>query len=336
MAGARHGGAEGFFERLTSALAGTGAEQTAVIREDRERASRLRAASVDPVELPFGGFFDFRTKPALRRLIADRHPDVVLSWMNRATKLTPRGSFVHCARLGGYYDLKYYRNCHHLIGNTQDIVDYLVKQGWPRERAHYLPNFVEERMADPVDRAAFDTPADAPLAVALGRLHTNKAFDTLLEAVALAPGVHLWIAGEGPEEAALKARAAQPDLAGRVRFLGWRDDVPALLAAADMLVCSSRHEPLGNVVLEGWAQGVPVIATASQGPGATIVDGMSGVLTPVDDAEALGAAIDALAGNAARREVLAEGGREALRRSFGREAVVKQYLDFFERIAETR
>ncbi len=336
MAGATHGGAEGFFERLVIALGATDVDQTVVIRGNPGRISRLRSAGIEVTDLPFGGWFDFSTKPALKRLIHDVRPDIVLTWMNRATAAVPAGSHVHCARLGGYYDLKYYRRCRHLIGNTPDIVDYLVRNGWPGERAHYLPNFVEEETAKPLDRAVFETPKDVPLALALGRLHANKAFDTLLNALALVPDVYLWIAGEGPEEAALKARAQQPDIAGRVRFLGWRDDVPELLAAADMLVCSSRHEPLGNVVLEGWAQGVPVVATASQGPGKTIAHGDTGLLAPVDDANALGAEMARLAADTALRERLAEAGLAALRRSFGKEAVVGKYLAFFDRVRERR
>src|SRR5258706_13129845 len=129
----------------------------------------------------------------------------------------------------------------------------------------------------PVARSAFDTAADAPLLVALGRLHTNKAFDVLIEALAGVHDAHLWIAGTGPEESALKARIASRDLGKRVRFLGWREDTEAVLAAADIFVCPSRHEPLGNVVIEAFAQGLPVIATASQSPKALIEDGLNGL-----------------------------------------------------------
>ena len=79
-------------------------------------------------------------------------------------------------------------------------------------------------------------------------------------------------------------------IAERVRFLGWRDDVPALLAAADILVCPSRHEPLGNVVIEAWAAGVPVVATASDGPAGLIDDGESGLLVPLPGRPGGGAA----------------------------------------------
>ena len=62
----------------------------------------------------------------------------------------------------------------------------------------------------------------------------------------------------------------------RVRFLGWRLDTPNLLATADALICPSRHEPLGNVILEAWAQERPVIAAASDGPKELIQNGKNG------------------------------------------------------------
>ena len=183
IAGARHGGAEMFFERLAIALQRADIEQRLVIRREPERAARMCAAGIEVLEMPFGGMLDFRTRPGLRRAIKDFKPQVVLSWMNRATKFTPRGDFVHAARLGGYYDLKYYKACDHLIGNTRGIVDYIRNSGWPAERAHYLPNFVSVTHAAPVSRASLATPDDVPLALALGRLHPNKGFDVLIEAI---------------------------------------------------------------------------------------------------------------------------------------------------------
>ena len=111
MAGAQHGGAEAFFERLVLAFKREGIEQRAVIRAEPARAERLRGAGLDVHELKFGGWFDFRTRPALARLIADYRPAVVLSFMSRAAGMMPapwgRVPFVHIGRLGGYYDLKY-------------------------------------------------------------------------------------------------------------------------------------------------------------------------------------------------------------------------------------
>ena len=142
MAGAEHGGAEAFFTRLAIALQRAGQEQRLAIRPYPARIAALKAAGIAPVALPFrGGPFDFATRRGLRALLRDYRPQVVLSWMSRATSLCPRGVFVHVARLGGYYDVKYYRGCDHVIANTHGIAAWLTAQGWPADRVHYLPNF---------------------------------------------------------------------------------------------------------------------------------------------------------------------------------------------------
>jgi glycosyltransferase involved in cell wall biosynthesis len=328
MAGARYGGAEAFFERLVLGLAQSGQEQLVLIRGPA-RAGRLRKAGIAVREARFGGPLDLLTPLRFRWAVSAYRPDVVLTWMSRATRACPRGDFVHVARLGGYYDLRHYAACDHLVGNTRDLVGWMIAQGWPEDRVHYLPNFVAAERAAPVARAAFDTPADVPLALALGRLHSNKGFDTLLEAVARVPRLHLWLAGEGPVRGALEDQVRRLGIGGRVRLLGWRDDVASLLAAADFLVCPSRHEPLGNVVIEAWAAGVPVVAAASVGPATLVADGRTGLLVPVDDAVALGDAAERLAEDPQLRQSLAAAGHAEYEAAFTEEKVIGKYRDFF-------
>jgi glycosyltransferase involved in cell wall biosynthesis len=335
MAGARYGGAETFFVRFAAALQRAGTNQRVVIRRHPERVQQLRAAGVAVGELRFGRHFDFVTRQALRREIRDFRPDLVLSWMSRATLLCPPGDFVHVGRLGGYYDLKYYQRCDHLVGNTQAIVDWAAAQGWTRDRLHYLPNFVPDaHEAQPLSRSLFNTPPEAPLLLALGRLHPNKGFDLLLHALATADGVHLWLAGEGPLRASLERLAARLGLADRVRFLGWREDAPALMKTADALVCPSRLEPLGNVVIEAWSAGLPVLATASDGPKGLIADGETGILVPADgNTAALAAAIARVCGDAQLRARQAQAGRNAYEAQFTEAAVVARWREFLDTVA---
>jgi len=337
MAGAEFGGAEAFFERLACAFQRAGVEQRVIIRADAGRAKRLRAGGVEPVELKFGGAMDWQTPRRMKREIADFRPDIVLSWMNRATSMCPKrdkaDAYVHVARLGGYYDLKYYQGCDHLVGNTEDIVSYLVKEGWPGERAHYLPNFVSSADGDPIRRNAYYTPDTVPLILAMGRLHKNKAFDVLLGALARVPNAYLWIAGEGPLRGELEKMAEELAIKPRVRFLGWRDDISSLLATCDLFVCPSRHEPLGNVVIEAWAHGRPVVAADSYGPGTLIEHLESGVLVPTDDVATLAKAIRTVIGDPDLAEHIARRGYETYQARFTEDAVVAQYLEFFERVS---
>jgi glycosyltransferase involved in cell wall biosynthesis len=329
MAGARHGGAEAFFERMTLALHGAGETVLPVIRRDPERAVRLRTGGLEPVELGFGGPLDLLTGPRLRAALARFRPDVTVAWMNRAARFAPHGGWTLVGRLGGYYDLKYYRRCDHLAGNTRDIVRWIAAQGWPAERVHHLPNFV----ADLRGAAPAALPGRRRL-LAMGRLHANKNFDGLVRALALLPrDVHLSLAGEGPERAALERLAGELGVAGRVAFLGWRGDVGALLAACEVFVCPSRHEPLGNVVLEAWSAGRPIVAAAAQGPSELIEHGTTGLLAPIGDDAALAGAIATVLADPDRAAALAAAGRAEFERAHAEPSVVARWREFLRAVA---
>ncbi|WP_419895940.1 glycosyltransferase [Roseomonas sp. USHLN139] len=333
MAGARMGGAEGFYERLTCALHGAGEAVLPVIRQDPGRAARLSVRGLTPLQLSFGSWWlDWMTRPRLNAALKRFGPQVVVSWMNRGTRFTPRGPWTLVGRLGGYYDLKYYRHCDHLVGNTRDLARWIAAQGFPAERVHYLPNFVDEMGGVlPAELEIFQ--GGGTRLLALGRLHRNKGFDTLLRALPGLPGAVLAIAGEGPERAALEALAAELGVAGRVRFLGWRQDAGALLAACDIFVCSSRHEPLGNMVLEAWSAGKPVVAVAAQGPTELIRDGENGLLVPQEAPEALAAAIAQLIDAPARAASLAAAGRAGYLADYAEAPVLARWQAFLHQVA---
>ena len=334
MAGADYGGAEEFFVRLAIALNSSVVQQRVVIRKHKLRASQLRAGGVEPVELGFGSPLDVATRWRLRQQISEFKPDIVLTWMNRATAMLPaRGKFLHVGRLGGYYNLKYYRACDHLVANTEDIANYLKNNGWGEDQVHYLPNFVTAKRVPKIERKELYTSNNATLLLALGRLHENKAFDVLLKAFAQVPNAYLWIAGEGPLRETLEREAERLGVRARTRFLGWRQDVAALYATADILVCPSRHEPLGNVIIEGWAHGVPVVAADNLGPGALIKDGETGLLFPVNDANALAAALKRLISNDELGRRLAENGKKIYKKKFSEKIVVDKYIKLFEQMS---
>ncbi|MDA8248026.1 MAG: glycosyltransferase [Rhodospirillales bacterium] len=329
MAGAALGGAELFYERLCLALHAAGEQVLPVIRRNPARAARLREGGLLPVELAFGNQLDLLTRPRLRAALRAFAPDVVVSWMNRASRHAPRGPWTLVGRLGGYYDLRYYRACDHLVGNTRGIVSWLRTQGWPEARTHYLPNFVADFAAT---APAADLPPYRPLLLGLGRLHTDKGFDLAIRALARLPGAHLAIAGEGPEHAALAALAAREGVAARVHFLGWRDDPGALLKAADLFVCSSRIEPLGNMVIEAWSAGCPLVALAAAGPRELVRPGADGLVTPLEDVAALADAIAGLLADRPRAHALAAAGRARFAAEFAAAPVIAAWRRFLAEV----
>ena len=338
MAGGPIGGAEEFFVRLASAFQIRGVDQTIVVRPNDIRGARLRDAKVNAIELPFGGLLDRQTVSSLAAELDRLQPDVVLSWMNRASAMTgkarlrARSRSLQIGRQGGYYDLKYYRYCDHLIGNTPDIVRHTIDNGWPPHRAHYVPNFVNAELGVALSRRQFDIPGETPLMLAAGRLHQNKAFDILLQAMRYAKDTHLLVAGDGPDARKLEALVQKLGLTQRVRFLGWRSDIADLIATADFLVCPSRSEPLGNIVIEAWAGHLPVVATASEGPGWLITDGEDGLLVPVDDDRALATAIARVSDDRDLATRLAVAGYKRFEEEFTEASVVKKFLELFEKV----
>ena len=337
MAGAPVGGAETFFTRLACALGRKGLEQRVLIRRDGAREAMLKDAGVAVATARFGGALDLFTGRRFRREIRRFGPDIVVTWMNRATAYCPKrrrgGGFVHLGTPRGYYDPKYFRRCDHLVVATVDLRRFYEDAGWPRSKIHVIPNFAPDETAPPVSRESLATPEGAPVLLAMGRLHENKAFDVLIRAMSFMPDCYLWLAGDGPLADSLRRLAEQGGVAHRVRFLGWRDDTAALFAACDIFVCSSRHEPFGNIIVEAWAQRVPIVAASSEGPGTLVENGASGVLVPVDDAMALAAAIRRLVAEPTVAASLAAGGRAAYEAGFTEDAVVSRYLDLFARLA---
>jgi glycosyltransferase involved in cell wall biosynthesis len=344
MAGAKHGGAETAFVDMCLALHETGEDIAVATRANDLRVGQLRDAGIAVYELPFGGAIDIYTPWRLKKIIRDFAPQIVQTWMSRAAQKTPNwrdnraaAPYLTVARLGNYYGMKYFRSCDYFTTITPMIRDYLIEQGVAPDDVRHINNFAEtENVYIPVDRAALDTPAAAPLLLSLGRLHRAKAFDTLLRAVAQAPGVYLWIAGEGPDRAPLESLRTELGLEGRVRFLGWRDDRAALLQTADICVFPSRFEPFGTVFVQAWAQKTPLITTAADGPRQFVRDGEDGLMVPVDDVVALRDAIVRLAGDPALRARLAAAGHARYEAEFTRGQSVRAYLSFYLEILERR
>lgn len=330
MGSSANGGAEAYFVALTSAFQRAGLKQAAAIRAHPGREAALASLGVTTRVLPFSKPFDFTTPSAINGLARAQDARVIIAWMNRAASLTPAGPWKRIGRLGGYYKLKNYRDFDALVGNTQDIVDWIVREGWPKERAHYIPNFAAAGEGARLSRAEFDTPDDAPLLLGMGRLHVNKAHDITLRALQQLPDAYLWIAGDGPDEAILKSQAADLGVADRVRFLGWRDDAPSLYRAADLVLFPSRFEPLGNVVIQSWAHRVPVIAAKSAGPGALIRDGEDGFLIEIDDAEGLAAKTKMLLADKELSAKFVANGAKRVETEFSEAAIVAQWRALFD------
>ncbi len=343
MAGAKHGGAETAFVDMCIAFAQDGQEIEVVTRPNDIRVPRLKQAGLKVHELPFGGAIDIYTRLAMKRIIRKFKPDIVQTWMSRAPQKTPKWTksmgiprYLVVPRLGGYYKLKYFKSADYFNTITPDIRIYLIKNGVGADKVFHINNFAETESVDvPINRVDMDTPQDAPLLLGLGRLHTSKAFDTLIKVVSKMPKVHLWIAGEGPDRDVLEALISKLGVADRIKLLGWRNDRAALLQAVDVCVFSSRYEPFGTVFVQAWAQKTPLVTTDADGPRQFVRDGEDGLVVKIDDHAAMMAAIETVINDQKLAVKIVENGYKRYSEEFTKEKTLSSYLSYYKEIRAT-
>lgn len=327
----KDGGAERFFVNLVNAFGERGVEQHFIIRPDRGWRSEIE--HLGQVTENAGRRFMLSgliLSWKLRTLIREWRPDAIMAWMPRAASFIPNiPGPIKLTRLGDFpRHLDHFRYCDVLVGNIPGIARHCVDLGWSRPMLT-ISNFPREITPIPVNRALLDTPNDAFVIANAGRFVPRKGFDALIKAAARVPDVWLWLIGEGQECKTLEALAESEGILDRTRFVGWVDEPIHYLAAADVLVMPSRHEPLGNVILEAWRANIPVISTRSEGPSWYMADGENGLLTPIDDIEALANGIQRIQTEPELSKRLCAGGCMQLHEQFSKDRIVDKYLALF-------
>ena len=229
------------------------------------------------------------------------------------------------SRLTDAYLRGFWRSCAAIVAPSEDLASMIrTRIGHDRAaRVHVIPTGVDVagiQALIPVDpRPGAGWPSDAVVVGSLGRLAPEKSPGVLLDTVALAaasvPALRLLMVGGGPSEDELRARAALPDLAGRVRITGTRPRPEALarVAGADLFLFTSRTETQGLVLAEALSAGLPAVAVDGPGVRDSVRDGVDGVIVPAEPVESLvsrlAAAVEELATNAARRSAMGERAR---------------------------
>jgi glycosyltransferase involved in cell wall biosynthesis len=178
-------------------------------------------------------------------------------------------------------------------------------------------------------RAEFAVPEDRPVVIVVSRLVRHKGHPELLAAMREV-NAELWVVGERLDSdhgESLEPYFAASGLGGRLRRLGYREDVPALLAAADIFSLPSHFEGLPMSVIEAMLAGLPVVASDISGPREQVQNGRTGLLVPPRDVPALAAALRLLADDRALRRRLGQAGRERALARYDEARVVARTLD---------
>ena len=327
----KDGGAERFFVHLVRALGARGVEQRAIIRRGRIWRSEIepfaeitesnfRDVSLDRIVLPL----------KVRAMIRDWKPEAMLGWMPRACRLLPSAASVHrMGRLGDYpLNLRSFGNVDTLVCNTPGIAEHVRQLGWTRG-LQVISNFTNTEKVEAIRRSELSTPQGVPLIVSSGRFVARKGFDVLIRSLVQLENTWLWLVGDGEERENLEALSRQLGVSDRVRFAGWKSDPRPYVAAADVFGMASSHEPLGNVVLEAWAQRVPVVATRSEGPQWFMRDGDNGLLVDIGDVAGFVSGFRRLTADRSLAARVVDGGERALLTGFSEAGVSKTYMDLF-------
>jgi len=229
-----------------------------------------------------------------------------------------------------------------VLGNSRAVIDELRAEGVPDDRLGPIYNGIDVTTytaAGGVARATLDVADDALVLIIVANLIAYKGHADLMAALAeisdsLPIGWRLLCVGrDNGNGAGLSKIAASLGLRDHVRWLGERSDVPALLACADIGILCSHQEGFANSVLEGMAAGLPMVVTDVGGNREAVEDGVSGLVVPAHDPQALGTAIATLAQNPARRIAIGAAGRQRVAEAFSLDACAARYARLYAALA---
>lgn len=342
------GGAERWFARFLAAMQRHGEPVEAVVRRGSDLAAH-HLNGLPVAELPLRTVWDPLSRFEVSQLIARSDAPIVQTYMGRATRLThlePGRGKVHVSRLGGYYRLPPFAHAHAWVGNTRGLCDWMIRGGLPAARVFHITNFAEP--ARPVPAAELDAlrhrialqPDDCLLLTA-GRLIDVKGQRYLVEAMAKLPReidgrrLRLAVIGDGPLREALTTQARQLGVDDRIVWAGWQHDPAPWFHIADMVVFPSRDaETLGNVILEAWAYGKPLVATAFRGAREIARHREDAWIVPCDDADALAAGVDTLLRDPLLQRDMVDCGLARISGEFSEPAVIAQYRALYAQLAD--
>ena len=349
--GSFHTGSVVQMHQLARGLARRGHRVAVVTREGTELAERARADGLDVVTLPLAHALDLRSARRLARLYDERVVDVVHAHKGTAHAVALAATFFSRVRpalvanrgvsfpLDLFNRWKYRVRLGAMVTVCEDIQRVIVRSGGiPAEKVRVVYAGVDPARFDPARadgkrvRREWGVPDGAKLLVQVSAREYKGWRDLLAGAARVAADhpelvVALVACPDPATQAAVETEARRLGIAERIRALGYRDDMPDVLAAADV-VADLSWGGLGitGTLREAMALGRPVVASSAGGNPELVEDGRSGLLVPPRDAEAFAAALRRLLEEPGLAQRLARAGRERVLAKF----TVERRLDAIE------
>ena len=289
MFGAKLGGLEQVFVDYSEALGSRGHALVNFVVPGAGSASALRALRQPVVEIGNFNQWDPIAAFRLRRALNQAGADAVIAHGNRAIHLMRRAAQGVAPLIAVTHNInvKSAVGADFAIAINEDMRARLLAAGQPAERVDKLFNMIRRPASPPLPAP----PRRPPVVGAMGRFVEKKGFDVFLEAIgrlkAQGRDLRAILAGSGPLEAPLKARAAALGLSECVTFAGWITDKASFFDEIDVFAFTSYHDVCPVVLLEAFVWAKPVVLTDCPGPREISTDGEDSLLFPVGDAEAL-------------------------------------------------
>ena len=232
-----------------------------------------------------------------------------------------------------------------VIAVSNEVREYQIQYtGISPHKIIVIDNGVNvQRFADQEDaglslRHEFQISVGTPLIGIIGRLQPQKDHENFLKAAvqirSKLPDARFLVVGDGPLREELMAQAQTLGLGSSVIFCGIRQDIPAVMAAIDLLVISSKWEGLPVTLLEGMAACRPVVSTAVGGVPNVVADGQAALLVPPEDSLALANACLRILQDPALAQSLAQAGYERVKNQFSLDAMIGKTLNLYEELLE--
>jgi len=218
----------------------------------------------------------------------------------------------------------------------------------PKNKLTVIPNGLDPAEFEKKDlgprasgfRNSLHLSPDASVILTIGRLERQKGISFFLQAAREVlrefPQACFLIVGEGPDKAKLISLVRNLGIEKAVRFLGFRDDVPEIMAAADIFVLASLWEGMPNVVLEAMASGKPVVGTRVEGTDELVISGETGLLVPPADAKALARDIRRLLQEPVLARRMGQAARKRVKEHYTVQKMVERYAKLYRDLLKSK